>query len=181
MRISTHMEISLSISIFPLWCYNECGYFYRNFHPMRVTTGLKTPFRGEGGEEAHPVTKIARSTTQSKSSSAAAEEELVSGPQIARGVKVDPATVRRWRKEGMPHHLLGFGLVRYKMAEVLAWRARRPSITKVQNDEARADQKTDSVRVSNRSARQETESNPVTVELSKLCPKCQAALQRSAK
>jgi hypothetical protein len=89
-------------------------------------------------------------------------------------LKVDPATVRRWRNEGMPHHDLGFGLIRYRMAEVLAWRARRPSMPKAQNGKAR-------LSASNRSVRQETESNRVTVEVSKLCPKCQAALLQEAR
>jgi len=148
---------------------------------MLGTTGLKTRSRGEDGEEAHPVTKIARTTTKSKFSPAAAEEELASGPQIARVLKVDAATVRRWRAEGAPHEVIGSGLIRYRMGEILAWRARRPSMPKAQNGKARLDQKAGSVRAGNRSARQETESKLVTVELSKLCPNCQAALLREAR
>jgi transposase-like protein len=52
-------------------------------------------------------------------------EELLSGPSIARILDVDPATVRRWRKEGAPHHLLGTGLIRYLLSEILAWRSTR--------------------------------------------------------
>ena len=54
------------------------------------------------------------------------EEEFKSGPQIARIVSVDPATIRRYaRDEGMPRHVLGEGMVRYKLEEVLAWLAQR--------------------------------------------------------
>jgi predicted site-specific integrase-resolvase len=54
-------------------------------------------------------------------------EDLVSGPRIARSLDVDPATIRRWAREGMPAHVIGEGFVRYRMAEVLAWRATRKS------------------------------------------------------
>jgi hypothetical protein len=62
----------------------------------------------------------------------AVEEELKTGPDIARIICVDPATVRRYAREGMPHHALGAGFVRYKLNEVLAWLAQRPRKSKKQ-------------------------------------------------
>jgi predicted DNA-binding transcriptional regulator AlpA len=52
-------------------------------------------------------------------------EQLMKGPAVARYLDVDPATIRRYAREGMPHHILGPGLIRYKLSEVLAWRAQR--------------------------------------------------------
>lgn len=54
-------------------------------------------------------------------------DALESGPNIARKLDLDPATIRRYAREGMPHHNLGPGLVRYRLSEVLAWRAQRKS------------------------------------------------------
>jgi hypothetical protein len=48
-----------------------------------------------------------------------------SGPRIARKLDLDPATIRRWAREGAPHHVIGEGLIRYRLDEVLAWRAER--------------------------------------------------------
>ena len=53
------------------------------------------------------------------------KEDLISGLRVARTIDVDPATVRRWVREGMPCHVLGEGLVRYQLSEVLVWRAAR--------------------------------------------------------
>jgi hypothetical protein len=50
-------------------------------------------------------------------------EDLLSGPRIARKLDIDPATVRRWVREGAPHHVLGDKLVRFRLDELLAWRA----------------------------------------------------------
>ena len=55
---------------------------------------------------------------------AALLDPLVSGSSIARSLDVDPATVRRWKLEGMPSHEIG-GLIRYRLSEVLAWRKQR--------------------------------------------------------
>jgi hypothetical protein len=52
-------------------------------------------------------------------------DPLISGPRVARTIDVDPATVRRWVGKGMPCRILGEGLVRYRLNEVLAWRALR--------------------------------------------------------
>ena len=52
-------------------------------------------------------------------------EDLKSGPQVARFIGVDPATVRRYGREGMPRHVLGAGFTRYRISEVLAWLADR--------------------------------------------------------
>lgn len=48
-------------------------------------------------------------------------EPEVSGSAIARRFDVDPATIRRWRREGMPHIVYGQKMIRYKVAEVSAW------------------------------------------------------------
>jgi hypothetical protein len=53
------------------------------------------------------------------------EEPLEAGPRIARKLDLDPATIRRWAREGAPHHVLGDKLVRYRLNELLAWRAGR--------------------------------------------------------
>ncbi len=49
----------------------------------------------------------------------------MSGPNVARVIDVDPATIRRYRREGCPAHSIGSGLVRYRLSEVLAWRRAR--------------------------------------------------------
>ena len=51
------------------------------------------------------------------------EEDLLSGPRIARKLDIDPATVRRWVREGAPHHVLGDKLIRFRLDDLLAWRA----------------------------------------------------------
>ena len=55
------------------------------------------------------------------------EEPLVTGPNVARIISVDPATVRRYGREGCPKHILGPKMTRYKLSEVLAWLAQRKS------------------------------------------------------
>lgn len=50
-------------------------------------------------------------------------EDLLSGSRLAKKLDVDPATVRRWVREGAPHHVLGDNLIRFKFEELLAWRA----------------------------------------------------------
>ena len=59
--------------------------------------------------------------------SALTEEPKISGPKVAKAVDVDAATVRRWHREGCPAYEIAAGLVRYKLSEVLAWRAQRPT------------------------------------------------------
>jgi hypothetical protein len=56
----------------------------------------------------------------------ALKDDLKSGPSIARMLDVDPATLRRWRREGCPHHNIGNGMIRFRLSEVLEWRATRP-------------------------------------------------------
>ena len=53
-------------------------------------------------------------------------EKLLSGPNVAKTWDLDPATVRRWRREGAPYHTLGNGLIRYRLSELEKWRASRP-------------------------------------------------------
>jgi predicted DNA-binding transcriptional regulator AlpA len=60
-------------------------------------------------------------------------EDLKSGPQVARFIGVDPATVRRYAREGMPRHVLGAGFTRFKLSEVLEWLAQRKRKSKPAN------------------------------------------------
>jgi hypothetical protein len=53
------------------------------------------------------------------------EEKLLSGPTVAKAWDLDPATIRRWRREGAPFHVLGNGVIRYKLSELSKWRASR--------------------------------------------------------
>jgi len=53
------------------------------------------------------------------------DEKLLSGPSIAKTWDLDPATIRRWRREGAPSHVLGNGLIRYRLRELEKWRASR--------------------------------------------------------
>jgi hypothetical protein len=53
--------------------------------------------------------------------------ELKTGSSIARAIDMHEGTIRRWVREGCPVHLIGPGLVRYDLREVLIWRANRPS------------------------------------------------------
>jgi hypothetical protein len=54
------------------------------------------------------------------------EEPLLRGSAIAAKLGVDSATVRKWRREGAPCHKIGNDLVRYRLSEMLEWRAQRP-------------------------------------------------------
>jgi hypothetical protein len=54
------------------------------------------------------------------------DEKLLSGPNVAKTWDLDPATVRRWRREGAPYHILGNGLIRYRRSELEKWRGSRP-------------------------------------------------------
>jgi hypothetical protein len=50
------------------------------------------------------------------------EEGCLSGPNIARILDVDVATVRRWHfKEGAPAHPFG-DMLRFKLSEIIEWR-----------------------------------------------------------
>jgi hypothetical protein len=55
------------------------------------------------------------------------EEPLETGPNIARKIDVDPATMRRYHREGCPGYILGPRMTRFKMSEVLTWLAQRKS------------------------------------------------------
>jgi hypothetical protein len=56
-------------------------------------------------------------------------EPLMSGPEIAQYYGVDPATIRRWRREGMPSHPRGLKLVRYRLSECEGWlKSQRASV-----------------------------------------------------
>jgi hypothetical protein len=59
-------------------------------------------------------------------------DDFETGPNIARKLDVDPATIRRYAREGMPHHVLGVGFVRYRLSEILAWLAQRQRKSKNQ-------------------------------------------------
>jgi hypothetical protein len=59
------------------------------------------------------------------------EDDLVSGAVIAKTLGLDPATIRRWRREHAPCHRMGNNLIRYKLSEIVAWRiSREPVHTK---------------------------------------------------
>jgi hypothetical protein len=49
------------------------------------------------------------------------EENKLTGSELARHYVVDPATIRRWRRDGMPCHWYSAKMVRYKLSEVEAW------------------------------------------------------------
>jgi Helix-turn-helix domain len=49
------------------------------------------------------------------------DELKIPGPEVARRLGVDPATVRRWRRLGMPSYPLTSKLILFKMSEVQAW------------------------------------------------------------
>jgi hypothetical protein len=51
-------------------------------------------------------------------------ENLLTGPALARKLQIDPATPRRWIREGCPFHSLG-GYKRFDLEEVLTWHAKR--------------------------------------------------------
>ena len=48
---------------------------------------------------------------------------MLSGSLVARHYQVTEATVRRWRRDGMPAHWYNAKLVRYRLSEVEAWLA----------------------------------------------------------
>jgi hypothetical protein len=62
------------------------------------------------------------------------DEDLLSGPEVARKWCLNPATIRRWRVEGAPAHTLGQGLIRYKLSELRAWRAQRETLLKQRHE-----------------------------------------------
>ena len=53
------------------------------------------------------------------------DQEWYTTEELARIVKVDPSTIRRWRtgypRQGPPFHRLSFGTVRYSPADVGEW------------------------------------------------------------
>jgi hypothetical protein len=65
------------------------------------------------------------------------DEELLSGAAVARKWSLNPATIRRWKDEGAPAHELGKGLIRYRLSELIAWRAKREELMKLQRELAR--------------------------------------------
>jgi hypothetical protein len=54
------------------------------------------------------------------------DEQLISGGTAARILDVDPATIRRWKREGAPSYHKGHNLIRYKLSELEKWRSERP-------------------------------------------------------
>ena len=55
----------------------------------------------------------------------ARDQEWYTTEELARIVKVDPSTIRRWRtarpRQGPPFVRLSFGVVRYNPADVQEW------------------------------------------------------------
>lgn len=59
------------------------------------------------------------------STSSAAAPAFITGDEVADLVRVHPATVRRWRAEGIgPRFVRAGRLVRYRRADVDAWLSR---------------------------------------------------------
>jgi hypothetical protein len=54
------------------------------------------------------------------------EEDLLSGAKIAKKLGLNPATIRRWRREHAPCHYIG-DIVRYRLSELIAWRDGKPA------------------------------------------------------
>jgi hypothetical protein len=73
----------------------------------------------------HHISTFVVTCKNMKRKNAQPEDDLMSGPRIARKIDVDPATVRRWVYEGAPHIVLGDKLIRFNLDELLAWRAQR--------------------------------------------------------
>ena len=97
------MEISW-LSTFVLHCPRNSG----DIHAMSITRNVNKK------EKLIPGPKVADFL-----------DVLMSGPKVAGFLDLDAATIRRYRREGCPAHLIGEGLVRYRLSEVLAWRAQR--------------------------------------------------------
>ena len=57
------------------------------------------------------------------------DQQWYTTEELARIVKVDPSTIRRWRtadpRQGPPFVRLSFGVVRYSPADVQEWLANR--------------------------------------------------------
>jgi hypothetical protein len=57
------------------------------------------------------------------------DQEWYTTEELARIVKVDPSTIRRWRtaypRQGPPFVRLSFGVVRYSAADVGEWLSNR--------------------------------------------------------
>jgi hypothetical protein len=49
------------------------------------------------------------------------EEPEMDGPEIAERLRVDPATIRRYRREGMPGRKTGYRKCLYRLSLVNAW------------------------------------------------------------
>jgi phage terminase Nu1 subunit (DNA packaging protein) len=86
-----------------------------------------------------------------KTKKQSSEEGFKTGPNIARILDVDPATIRRYSREGCPTHTLGPGYIRYKLDEVLAWLAQRKRKSRTNTEEGprpRASGKTKTLKLS---------------------------------
>ena len=59
----------------------------------------------------------------------ARDQEWYTTEELARIVKVDPSTIRRWRtahpRQGPPFVRLSFGVVRYSPADIEKWLSNR--------------------------------------------------------
>src|SRR5258708_3913432 len=71
--------------------------------------------------------RISMKKTKSAKAVSAPEEPKISGPHVARSLDKDPATIRRWVREGCPCYPIASGMTLFKISEVIAWRATRPS------------------------------------------------------
>jgi hypothetical protein len=66
------------------------------------------------------VAELLNQLNRASARKAHSEPEL-SGAQIASHFSVDEATVRRWKKAGMPAKQYNARLFRYRLSEVEAW------------------------------------------------------------
>jgi hypothetical protein len=57
----------------------------------------------------------------SKKSIVEIDEPELTGPEIAVRLRIDPATVRQFRREGMPGRRTGYRKFLYRLSQVNAW------------------------------------------------------------
>jgi len=71
------------------------------------------------------------------------EEPEMDGPELAERLRVDPATIRRYRREGMPGRKTGYRIFLYRLSLVNAWLEGREA-KKEKNRQERVSERTKS-------------------------------------